>query len=191
MVLTNHNIIVNRRQFLFRSLVLGAVAAAPQFTGVQAFAHGAGNIRALKMYQPQTGENLNIIYWIDGSYIADALSEINYFMRDWRQNKQVSMDLRNLDTLSAIHAMLETKEPFHLISGYRTVATNSMLRRRNSKVAKNSFHIKGMAADIRVSGKSIKTISSAARSCRSGGVGRYYRSNFVHVDCGDLRTWVG
>ena len=29
------------------------------------------------------------------------------------------------------------------------------------------------------------------QKCGGGGVGRYYRSGFVHLDCGPIRTWRG
>ena len=78
-----------------------------------------------------------------------------------------------------------------LLSGYRSAATNAMLRRQSRNVAKNSLHIKGKAADLRLGSRSVKQMAEAAASCSAGGVGRYYGSNFVHMDCGDVRTWNG
>ena len=39
------------------------------------------------MYSGRTGESLDTIYWIEGEYIPEALNEISYFMRDWRQDE--------------------------------------------------------------------------------------------------------
>ena len=51
--------------------------------------------------------------------------------------------------------------------------------------------MKAMAADVRLKSRSVKQISGAAFACNGGGVGIYNRSNFVHMDCGPIRTWRG
>ena len=76
-----------------------------------------------------------------------------------------------------------------MLSGYRTPETNALLRKRSRSVAKKSLHIKGQAADLRMQGKSVQQVAKAAASCVAGGVGRYSRSNFVHIDCGEKRLW--
>ena len=93
--------------------------------------------------------------------------------------------------MAATHAITDASEPYVLLSGYRTAKTNAMLRRYSRNVARNSLHIKGQAADLRLASRSVKQLAQAARSCRAGGVGTYYRSNFVHMDCGDIRSWGG
>ena len=70
-------------------------------------------------------------------------------------------------------------------------ATNAMLRSRSRGVAKNSLHMKGQAADLRIGSRSIYQMAKAAQSCRAGGVGTYRGSNFVHMDCGEVRSWNG
>ena len=57
--------------------------------------------------------------------------------------------------------------------------------------AKDSFHMKAMAADVRLKSRNIGQISGAAFACNGGGVGIYRRSNFVHMDCGPVRSWRG
>jgi uncharacterized protein YcbK (DUF882 family) len=76
-----------------------------------------------------------------------------------------------------------------LLSGYRSPQTNAALRARSRGVARNSLHMKGQAADLRLKTRSVSQVARAAEACASGGVGRYSRSNFVHMDCGPLRTW--
>ena len=76
-----------------------------------------------------------------------------------------------------------------MISGYRTIETNEMLAMVSRGVARNSYHIDGMAADIRVPGRGLRQVRDAALNMKSGGVGFYARSNFVHVDCGPVRRW--
>ncbi|MFQ5622977.1 MAG: YcbK family protein [Paracoccaceae bacterium] len=180
---------VSRRALLGAFAGIAATAAAPSYAGVFSFNKGAGDIRRIAMYSGRTGESINTIYWIEGEYIKEALDEINYFMRDWRHNEVIRYDPRNIDIMAASHRLMEANEPYLLLSGYRNPATNAMLRRRNRGVAKNSYHIKGMAADLRLKSRGIRQMAAAAKACHSGGVGTYYRSNFVHMDCGPVRTW--
>ncbi len=152
---------------------------------------GGGDIRRIRMYSGRTGERIDMIYWVDGKYIKDAVKEVNHFMRDWRTDQVKSMDLRTIDIMAASHNLLDVNEPYTLLSGYRSPQTNAMLRSRSRRVAKNSLHMKGQAADLRLSSRSVSQMAKAAISCRAGGVGKYYRSNFVHMDCGDVRSWGG
>ncbi len=143
------------------------------------------------MYSGRTGERLDTIYWIEGDYIKEAVEEINTFMRDWRTNSATKIDLRTIDIMAASHNLLDVNEPYMLLSGYRSPETNAMLRRKSRGVAKNSLHMKGQAADLRLASRSVNQIFKAASACNAGGVGRYSRSNFVHMDCGPIRTWGG
>jgi NAD(P)-dependent dehydrogenase (short-subunit alcohol dehydrogenase family) len=59
-----------------------------------------------------------------------------------------------------------------------------MLRARSSGVARNSLHMQGQAADLRLDSRSVNDIARAAAACQAGGVGRYSGSGFVHMDCG-------
>lgn len=180
---------------LSRRSVLGAFAAVPLLTAAPYYAkaasynRGAGNIRKVSMRNQRTGESITTIYWLEGKYIKPALEEINYFMRDWRQDSVTTMDRRNIDLIAAAHNLLDTEEPFLLLSGYRTPKTNAMLRSKSRRVAKDSYHLKGMAADLRLGSRSVGQIARAGLACRAGGVGRYSRSNFVHLDCGPVRSW--
>ena len=177
------------RRALLGAFAATAVVAAPVYSNTFGFLKGAGDIRRVSMRSGRTGESLETIYWIDGEYIKEALAEINHFMRDWREDLTVKMDPRNVDIIAASHSLLDTTEPYQLLSGYRSPRTNAMLRNRSRGVAKNSLHIKGMAADLRLGTRSVNQIYSAASACGSGGVGKYSRSNFVHMDCGPVRNW--
>lgn len=130
-----------------------------------------------------------MIYWVDGHYIEDAVKEVNYFMRDWRTDSVRNMDLRTIDIMAASHNLLDVSEPYLLLSGYRTQETNAMLRSKSRNVARNSLHMKGQAADLRLSSRSVNQMAQAAAACHAGGVGRYSGSNFVHMDCGPIRNW--
>lgn len=179
---------------LTRRGVLGAfastfVCATPTLSKAAGFLRGAGDIRRLHMYSGHTGETLNTIYWVDGKYIDDAVEEISYFMRDWRSNSTKLIDQRALDIMAASHNVLQVNEPYILLSGYRTAKTNAMLRSKSRSVARNSLHVKGQAADLRLRSRSVTQMARAALSCRAGGVGKYKRGKFVHMDCGDVRSW--
>ena len=177
------------RRALLSAFAATAIVAAPTFSKAAGFIRGAGDIRRIQMYSGRTGEKIDMIYWVDGDYIKDAVAEVNHFMRDWRTNQVKAIDLRTLDIMAATHNLVDAHEPFLLVSGYRSPQTNAMLRSRSRGVAKNSLHMKGQAADLRLTSRSVRQLARAASACKGGGVGRYSRSNFVHVDCGVVRTW--
>jgi uncharacterized protein YcbK (DUF882 family) len=66
-----------------------------------------------------------------------------------------------------------------------------MLRKQNKGVSRRSLHIRGMAADLRLPGIKLKALRKAAYDLQMGGVGYYPRSNFVHLDVGQVRFWRG
>ncbi|WP_284261552.1 YcbK family protein [Roseicyclus amphidinii] len=177
------------RRALLRAFAATAVTAAPVMANATGFLRGAGDVRRIRMHNGRSGEAIDTIYWIEGEYIAPALEDINYFMRDWRNDQVHRIDIRTIDIMTAAHRLLETSEPYMLLSGYRSPQTNAMLRSRSSGVARNSLHMQGEAADLRISSRSVNQIYQAARACNAGGVGRYSGSNFVHMDCGPVRTW--
>lgn len=177
-----------------RRALLGAFAAttliaAPTYSKAVGFLRGSGDIRRIRMYSGRTGERIDMIYWIDGNYIKDAAAQVNHFMRDWRNDQVKTMDLRTIDIMAAAHNLLGADEPYMLLSGFRSATTNAMLRRRSRRVARNSLHVKGQAADLRMASRTATQVARAAAACRAGGVGRYTRANFTHMDCGAVRTW--
>ena len=179
------------RRSLLRVFAASIVVAAPTFARATGFLKGAGDVRRVNMYSGRSGESVNAIYWVDGNYIPEVVKEISHFMRDLRADSTLAMNPHNMDIIAATHHLLDVKEPYMLLSGYRTPQTNAMLRSESHGVAKNSLHIKGMAADHRLRSRTVSQMASAAQACAAGGVGHYYRSNFVHMDCGPVRTWAG
>ncbi|SDK77351.1 YcbK family protein [Paracoccus chinensis] len=167
------------------------VAAAPVMANAFGVIRGAGDYRRIRMYSGRTGESIDTVYWVDGKYVRDALNELNIFMRDWRTGQVIGIDPRMVDIAAASHRMLQTNEPYMMLSGYRSPKTNAMLRSRSGGVARNSLHMTGKAADLRLKSRSVNQMYKAASACRAGGVGKYSSSNFVHMDCGPLRTWGG
>lgn len=179
------------RRGLLGVFAAGIVAAAPTYSNAFGLLRGAGDVRRVRMYSGRSGEMIDAIYWIDGKYIPEVLKEINHFMRDLRADEAMKMNPANIDIIAATHHLLDVSEPYTLLSGYRTAATNAMLRERSRGVARNSLHMKGMAADLRLKSRSVTQMARAAEACEAGGVGRYSRSNFVHMDCGPVRLWGG
>ncbi|MBP0481993.1 YcbK family protein [Sagittula salina] len=177
------------RRGILGAFAATAAAAAPTYSNAAGLLRGAGDIRRLRMFSGRTGERIDMIYWVEGQYIADALKEINHFMRDWRTNDIKNIDARTVDIMCAAHNLMDCTEPYMLISGYRSPRTNAMLRSRSSGVAKNSRHLRGQAADLRLASRSVNQMAKAAAACHAGGVGRYSGSNFVHMDCGPVRNW--
>jgi len=114
---------------------------------------------------------------------------VNRFFRDWRNGQVHQIDTRTVDIIAATQNLLDSDQPYTLISGYRSPQTNAMLRSNSSGVARNSLHLQGQAADLRMQGRSVSQMARAASACRAGGVGRYSGSNFVHMDCGVVRSW--
>lgn len=149
--------------------------------------------RLLAFDNIHTGEKLRVEYWQDGQYVPEALAQINYILRDFRTGDTHPIAPQLLDLLVELRGNLETQEPVSVISGYRSAATNAMLRgeREHSGVAAKSLHMQGMAIDIRIGGRSLSAVHSAALAMRGGGVGFYPVSDFVHVDVGRVRTWSG
>lgn len=149
----------------------------------------AGDIRRINIHNPRTDERLDEIYYVHGEYVDEVMHEINTIMRDIRADEATQMDLRLVDIMSATQYLLGHDRPFSVISGYRSQQTNDMLRRRSRGVAKKSYHIKGMAVDLRMKDVSVERIRSVGERLNSGGVGIYTRSNFVHLDSGPVRQW--
>lgn len=179
------------RRGLLGAFLATAVVAAPTASSAFGILRGAGDIRRIRMYSGRTGEKLDTIYWIEGEYVPEALDEIAHFMRDWRNDARRKIDPRTIDIAAAAHNLMDTSEPYMLLSGYRSPETNAMLRSRSRGVAKDSLHMKGQAADLRLKSRSVAQMYKAAAACNAGGVGKYSRSNFVHMDCGPVRTWGG
>src|SRR5262249_36989673 len=136
-----------------------------------------------------TSETLRVAYRERGELIAGALDEINYFLRDFRNEQMHPIDVALLDELCRLHGVFERRGRFEIISGYRSPQTNEALRHSSKGVAKDSFHLSGRAIDLRLTSAKTDKLRDAAIALRAGGVGYYAESNFVHVDTGAFRTW--
>ncbi len=145
--------------------------------------------RSLKFYNIHTGESLKTTYWLEGKYVESSMKEIFYILRDFRTDEVKPIDMNIFDVLFLITKKLETDEPIHIISGYRSPETNYMLRREGRGVAKHSLHMEGKAIDIRIPNVPLSLLRDTAASLKAGGVGYYPNSQFVHIDTGRVRYW--
>ncbi len=181
---------INRRRFL--QLGAGALIAGASLAPELAWAKRTkpeAIEKKLDLYNYHTGERVKAVYWVKGDYVSEIIDEINHVLRDRRTDEETAMDPKLLDLLFDIAQKVDARDPFHVVSAYRSPKTNARLRKRRKGVAKNSQHIYGKAVDFYIPGRKLSSIRKAALSLRGGGVGYYPRSNFVHVDTGPVRSW--
>ena len=145
--------------------------------------------RRLSFENLHTGERLDTVYWVNGAYQPGALRAINVLLRDFRTGDVYPMDRNLLVLLVHLRARLNSMAPIQVFSGYRSPETNAMLASYSDGVAAGSLHMQGMAIDIRVPGRSLRSVHRVALAMAAGGVGYYPRSDFVHVDTGRVRRW--
>ena len=177
---------IGRRDLLEAASVAAALAA---FAGPAVATIALAETRTLSFVHLHTGERLDATYWADGAFVPDELTAVDRLLRDFRSGDVKPIDVRLLDRLYALRRAMRSSAPFEVISGYRSPATNAALRRKSRAVAKNSYHMRGMAIDIRLPGRGVTQLRHAALLQRAGGVGYYPSSGFIHLDVGPLRRW--
>ena len=176
---------INRRQFLSGCSALACGLIVPSvYATIE-----RKQERQLAFRHLHTGEHEKIIYWAGGEYLSDNLRQLNYLLRDHRTGDSVQIDKNLLDLLYKLQISLGEPGEFQIISAYRSPKTNKLLRSKSGGVAKRSLHMQGKAVDIRLPGVKLKNLHNAAIALRSGGVGYYPKSNFVHIDTGRVRYW--
>src|SRR5690606_1005717 len=151
----------------------------------------AANERELYLYYTHTKETIRIVYKRDGRFVQSALERLNVFLRDWRRNEPAKMDPALFDVLWEVYQQAGASQPIHIVSAYRSPATNAMLASNSSGVADNSQHMKGKAIDFYIPGVPISTLRALGMRIQVGGVGYYPNSGspFVHLDTGSVRAW--
>jgi uncharacterized protein YcbK (DUF882 family) len=193
---------MNRRDFLGGS-AKAALACALPFSA-QALASGVDpNWRAKLLSQPRTlwltrgttGEQIQSTYWTPGDgYLRSGYGDACLLLRDVKANRAAYMDPWLLDVLFGVQAWLGHygyRQPIIINSGFRTATTNDRLE----GASRNSKHLSGQAADIRIPGVPESTLGAMAVMFTNGGqsgiggVGFYPSRGFVHVDTGQARTW--
>ncbi len=180
------------KKALVNSAIAASVAAA-SFTMLEAEAVSGGETRTISLYHIHTGERLSVTYMQNGRYVPSAMKQINYLLRDWRKNKTVTIDPKTIDLVWELHEDLGSHGVINIVCGYRSAATNALLKRIGRKVAERSQHIVGKAIDFYFPDIPTVKIRNSALVRKVGGVG-YYRSaggptGFLHVDSGHVRHW--
>ncbi|WP_170144307.1 DUF882 domain-containing protein [Dichotomicrobium thermohalophilum] len=174
---------------LFQSICLTLVAAWGILLAAAAGVDATE--RRLQIYSVNTKESIDVVYKRDGEYIPEALDKIDWIMRDWRRDEKTKMSRELIDLIWEVHQQVGSKEPVHLISGYRSQKTNNMLRRTKGGQARKSQHILGNAADVHFPDVPVKRLRNAGLIRQYGGVGYYPTSAipFVHLDVARVRHW--
>ena len=173
-------------------LGLGAIAGGGLVSSASlAWALPEAAPRRLRLLNTHTDETLDVVYYERGDYVGDALRQVSRLLRDHRTDQAHKIDPQLLDTLTAVARRTESREPFEIISGYRSPQSNAAMRTHSGEVAKKSLHMEGRAVDVRQRGVDLDRLYAAARGLEQGGVGYYPQSRFVHVDVGAVRAWRG
>ncbi len=145
--------------------------------------------RTLKFYNTHIHERVTVMYKKDGHYISEALEKIAYIVRDHRTGEIHPIDVKLLDFLYDLLAEVGNQGEVHIISGYRSPATNQLLRKRSNGVAKSSLHMQGKALDFRLPGTDTKFLRDTAKAMKRGGVGFYKKTDFIQIDTSRVRSW--
>jgi uncharacterized protein YcbK (DUF882 family) len=147
--------------------------------------------KTLSFHHTHSGEDLTVTFKRDGRYDEASLKQLNHFLRDWRTQDETVMDRHLFDILWEVYRDVDAKQPIQIISSYRSPATNAMLRRRSSGVARFSQHMLGHAMDFYIPNVPLEQIRFAGLRLQRGGVGFYPTSGspFVHLDTGSIRHW--
>jgi uncharacterized protein YcbK (DUF882 family) len=144
----------------------------------------------LRLFHTHTGERLDVVYRRGSRYDAEALAQLNHYLRDHRSGAVREYDPRIFDLLHALTIALKRPDTeIDVVCGYRSPWSNEHLRMQGHGVARHSLHMRAMAIDIRVPGVRTSELRDTALALRRGGVGYYSSSNFVHVDIGRFRRW--
>lgn len=183
------NPILNRRKFLGLSAAAVTVGAATLSVPAKALPYYTFPVRELTFFNTHTNEMFRGAYYYAGGYDRTIMSQFCYLLRDHRSEEVARIDYRLFDVLHNLQASLQNFGTIEIISGYRSPQSNAMLASFSSGVAKNSYHMRGQAVDIRMDGIPTEYLHNAALSLGAGGVGYYPASDFVHVDTGPVRTW--
>ena len=210
---------LTRRNFLHRGLAAAGALSVPLIGASQALASSpATDIapppdlfdaqaldidfwlrpRTLSVTRPASGERARVLYWKDGEIIDSAYQELCHLMRDVNGKETAPIDPKLFETLWGAQAFIERygmTQPLEILSGYRTAKSNSRLIEQGIPAARQSLHMHGKAADIRIASLNPEVLGELVRSFRQGGVGFYYRASanggWIHADTGVKRSWKG
>lgn len=150
-----------------------------------------GDTRTLSFHHVHSGAAATVTFKRNGRYDPAALKQLNVLMQDWRRKEPTNMDPQLFDIVWEVYRETGATAPIEIIGGYRSPATNAMLRSRSRGVAQTSLHMQGKAMDFYIPGVPLSKIREAGLRLQRGGVGFYPTSGspFVHLDTGGVRHW--
>lgn len=190
-----------RRRWLQTLLTGSAGLAVSRLAGAQdtartaaqnAAAESQPEERAIELFNTHTNEHAHVVYKRGADYEPAALETLKKLLRDHRNGEMHEMDPRLYDQLFELARAADCHPHYEIISGYRSPESNGkMSSRPGSGVAKKSLHMQGRAIDVRLKNCDCAKLRDLALTAKQGGVGYYERSDFVHIDTGSFRTWVG
>ena len=172
-------------------LAVFALATLIAMAFVLAPAPSRAETRTLKVYNTHTGERDRITFKRNGRYVQSGLRALNHFLRDHRRNEPTRMDPELFDLVWEVYQAADASAYIHVVSGYRSPATNEMLRRTRGGQARKSQHTLGKAIDFFIPGVSTRKLRELGFKLQGGGVGYYPKSGtpYVHLDTGSVRAW--
>jgi uncharacterized protein YcbK (DUF882 family) len=179
------------RRTALRSLALGGAGALALLAAPHPALAEATPTRRIVLHNTHTQESLAVDYCRDGSYCGPALAAVNQVLRDHRNGAVHPIDPALLDLLHAVAGRCDRDAEFEVISGYRSPESNAAMHARSPGVAAKSLHMEGRAIDVRLVGCDLTRLRDAGLALGQGGVGYYHGPQFVHLDTGRVRTWVG
>ncbi|MCJ8144685.1 DUF882 domain-containing protein [Ancylobacter sp. A5.8] len=150
-----------------------------------------GDTRTLSFHHVHSGASATVTFKRNGRYDPAALRQLNVLLQDWRRKEPTNMDPQLFDIVWEVYRETGATAPVEVIGGYRSPATNAMLRSRSRGVAQTSLHMQGKAMDFFIPGVPLSKIREAGLRLQRGGVGFYPTSGspFVHLDTGGVRHW--
>ncbi len=178
---------MNRRIFLQSAAALASSSVVPAAFAKATPAQELS--KSLHLYNIHTGEFVKTTFKQQGQFDSESLSELDHLLRDHRSGESTLISRALFEDIHTLQQLFKPNQAIEIISGYRSPKTNERLRAMGHNVAKRSLHMQGKAVDIRIPGASLKQVRQAALSLKSGGVGYYPKSGFIHLDVGRVRQW--
>jgi uncharacterized protein YcbK (DUF882 family) len=152
-------------------------------------AQGRGGDGSVTLYHQWTGETLEVRYRdARGAYLPAAMAKIRRFMRCRLTGMEIEIPAKLIEIIDALQDR-HGGRTVTVICGYRSPELNGALSADSGGVAKQSLHMRGLAADIKIDGVRTSALRDSAKALRAGGVGYYPSDGFVHVDTGSVRYW--
>lgn len=183
---------LSRRRMFLKTAAYAAAGLCASSLPALAGVNDKDKNKVIRLYNPNNGERIRTVFWRDDWFDADGMAEINHFMRDWRQDRQIDIDPYVVGLLHSVCQDCGFSGEVVMLSGYRTRATNDWLRNHpRYAAAKDSLHLYGRATDFSLPSTSLRKARDAARKFQRGGVGYYPKQHFIHIDTGEERYWTG